>query len=355
MIRFFLQILAILSFALSSRIPSPSTAIGSLPTPTPGMIFSGPNDIGEHNYSSSKGEGNGIIYTCRAGHIDLGHVRSTADWTRYAYDWIYHELLESSEYIPFKTTVDPSIFHLEIKYPSDWESFSLDKKQNLSHLASVKIAQYVIFHAGNWHEILTWYGHRSVILFSEYTSAFSWEDAFSNMMGIHLVGDILLDKEDDYDKAMTIAIQSEMESFEMFSRRESISITKTVKGKWYSGWVPGIMDKSDFPGTMKMLYRGFDIGDMDGVINPKVISSIEECTYKKHQGYMRPTLEEANQYGFTFMMEIEPKELISMKILTIVHGSKSEKGMRIKPDIEIPIIIDKMKEESLERGYNYFE
>jgi hypothetical protein len=355
MIRFFLQILAILSFALSSRIPSPSTAIGSLPTPTPGMIFSGPNDIGEHNYSSSKGEGNGIIYTCRAGHIDLGHVRSTADWTRYAYDWIYHELLVSSKYIPFKTKVDPSIFHIEITYPDDWNLISLEKRQDLAHLASVKIAQYVIFHAGNWHEILTWYGHSSVILFSEYSSAFSWDDTFSNMMGIHLVGDILLDKKYNYNKEMTIAIQSEMESLEMFSRRESISITKTVKGSWYSGWVPGIMEKSNVPGILKILYRGFDIGNLDGVINPKTIPYIIECTDEKHPGYRRPTLEEANQYGFTFMMEIEPKELIHMKILKIVHGSIAEQGMRIKPDIEIPIIMDKIKEESLERGYNYFE
>lgn len=148
--------------SLFTKIPLPKTAIGSLPTPTLGNIFSGPNDIGIHNYSSSYGEGNGIIYTCSAGHIDLAHVRSTADWTKYAYNLIYEELLKSSLTIPFKTSVDPSIFHIKIKYPNDWEN-SLESEK--AHLVALKIAKYIIFSAANWHEILTWYGHSKLLFF----------------------------------------------------------------------------------------------------------------------------------------------------------------------------------------------
>ena len=118
---------------MHANISTPKTAIGSLPTPTLGNIFSGPNDIGVHNYSSNYGEGNGIIYTCSAGHIDLAHVRSTADWTRYAYNLIQTELLRSSETIPFKTSVDPSIFHIKIKYPNDWQTISNNNRKRVIH------------------------------------------------------------------------------------------------------------------------------------------------------------------------------------------------------------------------------
>jgi len=354
-LKLFIKIFSIFSFILSTEISVPTTAVGSTPTPTPGMIFSGPSDIGKHNYANSRGEGNGIIYTCRAGHIDLSHVRNTADWTKYAYERIYNELLKSSANIPFKTRVDPSIFHISIKYPNDWDLFSIDQKRAIAHPASVKLAQYVIFHAANWHELLSWYGQRQLFFFSEYASAFSWEDGFSNMMGIHLVGDVLLNKGKDYNLDMTRTIKDELEMLHIFSRNKSISITKTIEGYWYTGWIPGIMENMNPPGTLHILYRNFDIGELDGTINPSIIPNLKDCNKKIHPGYPRPFLREANEYGFTFFMEIEARVSMSIKILKIIYGNKARKGMRIKPDEGIPIILDKMKKEALDKGYKYVD
>jgi hypothetical protein len=331
---------------VSAKIPLPKTAIGSLPTPTLGNIFSGPNDIGIHNYSSSYGEGNGIIYTCSAGHIDLAHVRSTADWTRYAYNFIKKELLKSSVKIPFKTSVDPSIFLIEVKYPNGWEDMSNNNKKIVVHLVAIKIAKYVIFNAANWHEILTWYGHSKVPFFSEYPSSFSWEDSFSNMMGIYLAEKVIQEKESDFNYNMTIAIRTEMESFRMLSRVEAISITNTLKGLWYSGWAPGLI---------KMKVRNFDIGQSDGYINPVKIKNIPECSEKIYPGYMVPTLEEANEHGFLFQVEIEPKEFAAKKILKVLHKKNGLEKLKIRPEIDLPILLNDMKKDALNKGYIYYE
>ena len=239
------------------------------------------------------------MFTCGAGHIDLAHVRATADWTRYAYKIIYNELTDSKSYILFKTSVDPSIFHIDIKYPENWDSITKESKKNKIHLAAKALAKYLIFNAANWHEILTWYGYSKVRFFSEYPSSFSWEDVFSNIMGIHLVDKALNLNDKDYNLAMTNAIKLEMEDLKMLDRYESIAVTSRVKDLWYKGWVPGLL---------KMKFRNFDIGYSDGHINPVIVPNNHLCLEQPHPGYKVPTLINANLYGISFKLEIEPKE-----------------------------------------------
>ena len=61
---------------------SPRMRMGSYPTSTLGTTFLGP-DLGSHGYSYNSSEGDGIVYTCRAGHVDIIHLRISADWTAY--------------------------------------------------------------------------------------------------------------------------------------------------------------------------------------------------------------------------------------------------------------------------------
>ena len=57
--------------------------MGSYASSTMGTNFMGLGDIGKHGYRHSWWEQSGIMYTCKAGHIDMAHVRKTADWTAY--------------------------------------------------------------------------------------------------------------------------------------------------------------------------------------------------------------------------------------------------------------------------------
>lgn len=331
---------------LNANKKPPKTAIGSLPTPTLGNIFSGPNDIGYHNYSGSKGEGNGIILTCLGGHIDLAHVRSTADWTRYAYKIIFNELQKTSNHISFRTTVDPSIFQINIKYPEYWKTMSKDLKKKKIHLISKELAKYVIFNAANWHEILTWFGYSKVRFFSEYPSSFSWEDSFSNMMGIYLVDKVLDLEDNDYNIEMTKSLQIEMESLIMLDRTESIATTNKVKNLWYKGWVPGLLI---------MKYRNFDIGNNDGYINPTIIPNNDFCSEKLHPGYKIPTLKNVNEYGVLFELNIEPKEHTKKEILKVVYGENFKKYSSINSEKHIPLIMKYIKKKALEKGYKFID
>lgn len=66
-------------------------------------------DIGVHTYDAGlvghgtdrderkDSEENGVIYTCKAGFIDLAHVRDYSDWTLYLTFWIYRNLGEYLE------------------------------------------------------------------------------------------------------------------------------------------------------------------------------------------------------------------------------------------------------------------
>lgn len=341
-----LLILVVLFYFLNADVKSPKTAIGSLPTPTLGNIFSGPDDIGNHNYFGSQGEGNGIVFTCLGGHIDLAHVRSTADWTRFAYKIINNELKKSSSHISFKTSVDPSIFHISVNYSKTWNNLSKESQKNKIHLASKELAKYVIFHAANWHEILTWFGYSKIRFFSEYPSSFSWEDSFSNIMGIHLVDNLISLEDEDYNNGMTQSIQHEMESLIILGKVESISITNKVKNLWFEGWVPGLL---------KMKYRNFDIGSNDGHINPAIIPNNEFCSERAHPGYKAPTLKSANGYEILFELNIEPKEHTSKKILGIVYGRYFKNYISIDPEKHLSLILQHIKEEAISNGYRYVD
>ena len=58
-----------------SVVPGPRSRIGRYASPSIGTVFDDPNDIGKHGYLPGGSEKRGIVYTCKAGHIDLAHMR----------------------------------------------------------------------------------------------------------------------------------------------------------------------------------------------------------------------------------------------------------------------------------------
>ena len=64
---------------------APRPRMGSYATSTPGTTFIDAMQLGNHNYEDFWSENNGIIYTCRGGHLDMAHLRIAADHVRYHY------------------------------------------------------------------------------------------------------------------------------------------------------------------------------------------------------------------------------------------------------------------------------
>ena len=52
---------------------------------------------------------------------------------------------------------------------------------------------YMAYTMVTWHEILTWFGYKSVGIVPEYHSSFSWEDTYSNLLGTVLAARALRD------------------------------------------------------------------------------------------------------------------------------------------------------------------
>ena len=92
-------ILGLLVLAGGCSTPrAPKIRMGNYPTATLAISFRDLEDLGPHGYGPRWGESNGIVYTCRAGHIDITHLRAAADWTRYVAELAF-ERMQSGEHM----------------------------------------------------------------------------------------------------------------------------------------------------------------------------------------------------------------------------------------------------------------
>ena len=153
----------------------PKIRIGSVPTPGIWTKFPNPYYIGKHGYGYSPSERSGIIYTCKGGHIDLVHLRLSADRTAYLAAMCYDNMENLRGEFTFKFA-EPSVYTVELIYPAGWEELRTKEKERLAREAAIETGQYLAYAAGIWHEMLTWYGYKWTGVYNEKRSAFSWED-----------------------------------------------------------------------------------------------------------------------------------------------------------------------------------
>ena len=84
-----------------------------------GTTFIGPGDLSKHGYNNGWSEGNGIVYTCRGGHIDIAHLRKTADWTAFLTIKTLKQIKKDKTDFKFKLK-EPSVYYVHITYPDYW-------------------------------------------------------------------------------------------------------------------------------------------------------------------------------------------------------------------------------------------
>src|SRR3989339_2062455 len=93
-----------------------------------GMKFPDPDDLGRHNYKSTRGETDGMVYTCKGGFIDLGHVREAADRTAHIKRLTYRNIMQNKTEFSFRS-IEPSRYWVKISYPQNWDFLSNDEKE----------------------------------------------------------------------------------------------------------------------------------------------------------------------------------------------------------------------------------
>jgi hypothetical protein len=197
---------------------------------------------------------------------------------------------------------------------------------------------YFAYCASTWHEILTWFGYKCSGLYSEYPSAFSWEDCFSNLLGCRIAMQALNDYSNDYNQAVTTELKRELEYLGITSDKIAKKATAKVRGDWFSG---------DMLFFVKMKKRNFDIG-LDGYITPWTIA-VSECENCSPIAYPTPNVDYLKDYGFSLKFYIEPREWQKKQIMAIAYPYHKNHKNIINPQLHFPIIMDSIETEGEEK------
>jgi hypothetical protein len=280
--------------------------------------------------------GNGIVYTCRGGHVDISHVREAADWTAYLAAVTYKHLRNGDLEFSF-TLKEGSVCFVHLEYSGGWQSLSEEDKEGIAFDLSVNLGRYFGYTAGSWHEMLTWFGYKSRGVFPEFPSAFSWEDTYSNLLGSDIGAEALRDTQRSYNEAVTDALDKSLKDLGVQSAEIAKRAAEKVKGVWFSGEVPPFVD---------MRKRNFDIGLDNGFITPWLVESICECEGAKAQSYSAPNLDFLAEEGFSMKFEIEPRVWEGNEILSIIYPDKRARSKYIEPEKDFAVIMGWIKQEA---------
>jgi len=301
-----------------------------------GMRYADPNDLGRHCLDNCRDEKLGLVYTCRAGFIDIGHVREAADRTHYLSRITYENLMQSNTDFSYRV-IEPSHYYITLCYPDHWKSLPLQKKEAAAREISIQLGQYLAHTSLIWHEILTWYGFSSTGLFPENISAFSLEDPYSDVLGTHLAAKVLSDpqvfyEEAAYEEAMAAIIYETLKELDAQPPKTAKQAAKKIKGNWYEG---------GYYFFVEMKKRNLDVGLDDGIVTPWLVSGI--CPNATPQGCQAPNFSFLDKYGFKIRVRIDPVEFQKGKIYKAAGLKRSD---RITPYTHFPMIIESIRKEA---------
>jgi Protein of unknown function (DUF4056) len=328
-----------LAIAANGCIDQPRPRMGCLPTHTFAGSFLCPENLGSHSYGplGAMFEGNGIVYTCKGGSIDITHLRWNADYTRYAINQTKKTLMRKGKGFSFNLAFEPSTHQVRFSYPDNWRDLPKQEKERIADEVAFAVGPYVAYGATMWHEILTWFGTHYIVIEPEFNSAFSWEDTYSNLLGTHLAVKAMQDKEHSYDKAMTIALEEELAMLGVQPRSAAITASEKVRGKWYTG---------NF--QVDMLMRNLDMGLDDGFVSPIIIPDVAGCDGEPVD-YPVPNVDVLDKYGLAMTYEIKANVLEQGKVFKVIDAK------RIYPARHYPAIMAHINKQAAELGNNFIE
>lgn len=296
-----------------------------------GMPFPDPNDLGRHNYASASGEKLGMVYTCRGGFIDIGHVREAADRTAYLTSITFKHLMLGHSQYTFQV-VEPSRYTVRLVYPEGWDELTIAEREAIARELSALLGQYFARTSLVWHEIVTWYGFSSTWIFSENISAFSWEDMYSDLLGTRLAVRALLDEQRSYNDAMTMLIDEALLELDVQSPDVARKAANAIYGKWYRG---------GYYFFVEMIERSFDAGLDDGWITPWRVEGI--CPDTQPQSYLVPNPDFLDEYGFQLDLEMESRVLEKHRIY---RDLKLDYSRLIRPEVHFPELLEHIKKQA---------
>jgi len=325
-------------FDLQRHNHRPKARMGRNASATVLTYFSG-RDLGKHSYHLGGAEENGIVYTCGAGHLDMAHVRKAMDWTAYLASKTYQVILKKETEFSFLGN-EPARYYVRLTYPPVWEIMPTHEVKAIAREVAIDIGAYLTYTSTTLHEIFSWYDFSITIVFSEFSSAFSWEDNMSNLLGC-MIGSQALRQGPDFNASATRVLCEELERLDIQPMSVAKNASKEVEGQWYTGKL--------FLGDL--IQRHFDIG-ADGFVEACTVD-IPECEGCMPAPFPVPTLAPVLKQGVLVELEIKPY-FAKDKILTAAYPDHSKRKRRITP-AHFPAIIQSIVRDAEERGYAYID
>lgn len=318
---------------------APRGRIACLPSPTMGTRYIDADDLGRHSYRFTLfGESNGIVYTCRGGHIDVTHLRKIADWTGYLAHHLRDLMMRNETGMTYKMW-EPSRYHVTIDYPPGWEYLPPQTKDEIAREAAIDLAAYLAYIASVWHEILTWHGFKGAGIYPEYNSAFSWEDNYSNAMGSSIGALALRDADRAFDDAVTWHLDQQIRMLGGQTRQIAHEAGEAVRGLWFTG---GFV-------VVTMVKRHLDVGLETGSITPWLVPGVADCPEEEPLPFPIPDLKAVERRGINVKIEIEPREWERGQILRKAYPDREDRRDRIDPTEHLAVIMEGIRAEVIER------
>jgi Protein of unknown function (DUF4056) len=210
----------------------------------------------DHKYGG--GDLSGIVYTCRAGFVDLGHVRDLIDLTRYYHSWITIKG-KKKKGDKFRTARYSGLVYIDKDITTPAEEFA--------------VARSIAYDCALFHEIYSYWvgipgGIGLITMPGMHNSSFSPEDLPSNHLGTH-VGEKALEAMVTAKKTFETAVTDELGvmlgslgALDLAGTTDALAAARTA------GWMGTDYKDSDY-----LKRRNFDVSP----INPWLLPSFAPC------------------------------------------------------------------------------
>jgi hypothetical protein len=232
------------------------TQIGGLPRPGLFAAFSLPDTSNLRPSSSPAADlrpipKRGILYTKRAGFIDLAHVFNTAVLENDATKTIETALRQDQREIQLLKFDDSRV-------TLTMQGATLDSEQDVQTAARAAGA-CVLYDLMTWHEIITWFGYKSTYVWSEKPSAFTYEDTVSNLVGVDVFEAI---PGEATPLKLATALRGVLDDLGLVDKQAASRAVRSVKGTWW--------------GPMLYTRRMLDIGQNGAPIRPWLVPGTKD-------------------------------------------------------------------------------
>jgi hypothetical protein len=263
----------------------------------------------------------GIIYTKRAGVVDLAHVTNTVLLSNDSSKAVAAALRRDQDWIRLPTFEGSEVTILFLSPPLGSGNAGTDSEQRIQTLSRIT-GECVAYELGTWHEITTWYGYKSTGVWTEKPSAFTYEDLVSHLVGVEVFEAI--PGEPDRAKFGS-ALKRVLAELGLVDKKLASEAIHSVKGLWWGS----------YPYTRRML----DIGENDGIVHPWIVPGAQEDLHDR-QGPISFTVP-CSRMPEDYSLSIVP----SSSILRRIRKSAPATPAVIHPDKDFPVLVNVIRSE----------